>query len=94
MNQVSLVDATITRVGKYKFKVRSREKGLVADVHTFNNFPLNRGAFIDSRPLVKKDDKDLRGQLLANTNYTMEAKLALGINLNTAVMPSKGETHH
>ena len=56
--------------------------------------PLNRGAFIDSEPLVKRGDKVFEGQLLADTNYGKGGKLALGVNLITAVMPYKGETHH
>ena len=72
---------------------KSRDTQRIIDIETFNNLPLNRGAFIDSKPLVKKGDNVSKGQLLADTNQTLGGKLALGVNLTTAVMPYKGETH-
>ena len=72
---------------------KSRDLQRIIDIYMFNNSRLKRGAFIESRPLVKRGDKVSKSQLLADTNQTLGGKLALGVNLTTAVMPYKGETH-
>ena len=78
---------------KALINAKSRDLQRIIDINMFNNSPLNRGAFIESRTLVKRGDKVSKGQLLAHTNQTLGGKLALGVNLTTAVMPYKGETH-
>jgi len=93
MGQTSPVDGTVMSVGKDRIKIKSGGSGPVAQVHVFNNLPLNRGAFINSEPLVKRGDRVSKGQLLADTNYGKGGKLALGTNLITAVMPYKGGLH-
>ena len=93
LNQNWRVDGTIVSASKAKTKGKSGEKDRVADLYVYNNLPLNRGAFIDSKPLVKRGDRVFRGQLLADFIYTLGGRLALGTNLITAVMPYKGETH-
>ena len=76
MGLISPVDGTVMSVGKDKIKIKSRGSGSVAQVHVYNNFPLNRGAFICSEPLVKRGDKVFEGQLLADTNYGKGGQLA------------------
>lgn len=49
--------------------------------------PLNRGGFLDAKPVVKKGDRVEKGQLLADSNQTREGRVALGRNLVTAIMP-------
>ena len=94
LNQNWPVDGTVVSASKAKTKGKSGEKDRVANLYVYNNLPLNRGAFIDSKPLVKRGDRVFRGQHLADVNYTLGGKLALGTNLTTAVMPNKGLTHH
>ena len=62
MGQISPVDGTVISVGKDRIKIKSRGSGSVAQVHVYNNLPLNRGAFINSEPLVKRGDKVFEGQ--------------------------------
>ena len=94
LNQNWPGDGTVVSASRAKTKGKSGENNRVAALHVYNNLPLNRGAFIDSKPLVKRGDRVSRGQLLADVSYTIGGKLALGVNLTTAVMPYKGETHH
>ncbi len=49
--------------------------------------PLNQGSFLHSYPLVKAGDQVKKGQLLADNNFAQGGMLAIGHNLNTAVMP-------
>ena len=94
LNQKGPIDGTVVSASKAKIKGKSGENNRVAALHVYNNLPLNRRAFIDSKPLVKRGDRVSRGQLLADVNYTLGGRLALGVNLTTAVMPYKGETDH
>jgi len=87
LNQNWRVDGTIVSASKAKTKGKSGEKDRVANLYVYNNLPLNRGAFIDSKPLVKRGDRVYEVQLSARVNYTLGGNLALGTNLITAVMP-------
>ena len=49
--------------------------------------PFNRGSFLHSTPLVSTGDAVKKGQLLADNNFTQGGTLAIGRNLNTAIMP-------
>ena len=49
--------------------------------------PLNQRSFLHSYPLVKAGDQVKKGQLLADNNFTQGGTLAIGRNLNTAIMP-------
>ena len=61
------------------------------EVQIYDNFPLNEnGNHINSTPQVKKGDTVKRGQIVADTNFSKEGTLALGVNLTTAYMPFKG----
>ena len=55
------------------------------------NLPFNQKGFLDATTLhVKVGDHVKKGQLLADSNYTKNGDLALGLNLNVAYMPYKG----
>lgn len=49
--------------------------------------------FLTMYPLVKVGDKVKKGDVLADSNFTKNGELALGINLNVAYIPYKGWTH-
>ena len=52
--------------------------------------PLNQGSFLHSYRLAKAGDLVKKGQLLADNNFTQGGTLAIGRNLNTAIMPYFG----
>ncbi len=52
--------------------------------------PLNHGSFLHSYPPIKAGDQVKKGQLLADNNFTQGGMLAIGRNLNTAIMPYFG----
>ena len=80
MGQVSPVSGTVMSVGRDRIKIKSGGSGPVAQVHVINNVHLNRGAFINSEPSVKRGDRVFEGQLLADTNYGKGGQLALAAN--------------
>ena len=55
--------------------------------------PLNRGGFLDAKPLVKKGDRVEKKQLLADSNQTRAGRVSLGRNLITAIMPYYGHNY-
>jgi len=50
----------------------------------------NQGTSINLKPIVKKSDKVLKGQVLCEGYATQQGELALGRNLQVAFMPWKG----
>ncbi len=56
----------------------------------YNNFPLNQKTFLHHTSLVKVGDKVKKDQVIADTNYTKNGVLSLGMNLKTAYIPFKG----
>lgn len=67
------------------------DDGKIHEVQIYHHFPLNDDkSFIHSNPLVKIGDKVNEGQVLADTNFTKNGKLALGTNLKAAYMPFHG----
>jgi len=50
----------------------------------------NQGTCINLKPIVKKGDKVIKGQVLCEGYATKEGELALGRNLKVAFMPWKG----
>lgn len=57
----------------------------------YENFPLNGAKhMLHSEPKVAVGDKVRKGQLLADSNFTKDGKLALGTNLRVAYIPYRG----
>ena len=56
----------------------------------YNHFALNRKSFLHHYPKVKKGDMVKKDQIVADSNFTKDGQLALGINLKTAYIPYKG----
>lgn len=55
----------------------------------FDKYPMQAKVSIDHNPVVKVGDTVKKGDLLADSNYTKDGALALGVNLRTAYMPWK-----
>lgn len=62
----------------------------VVRLNLYKNFALNRKSFMNHEVKVKVGDTVKKGQLLADSNYTKEGQLALGINLKAAYLPYAG----
>lgn len=61
------------------------------EVQIYNHFPLNDAkGMMHSDPVVKVGDTVKQGQLLADTNFTRNGHLAVGMNLRVGYMPYKG----
>lgn len=88
----SPVDGEVVSVDRDKIKVKDKS-GNVTDIALYDNYIIGGKNFIDSSPTVQKGENVKKGQLLADTNYTKDGTLALGLNLNTAYVPFRGLTH-
>jgi len=83
----------VLRVQKTHIKVRARGTDKIHTIPIFENMPLNRGSFLHSTPLVRTGNAVKKGQLLADNNFAQGGMLAIGRNLNTAIMPWLGYGH-
>ena len=89
---VEYVDSTVIKV---KYKRTEEEEFISFDpaVVTYNlpkNHKTNQNTVIDLRPIVRKGDKVVKGQVLTDGYSTDKGELALGKNLKVAFMPWKG----
>lgn len=56
------------------------------------NFPMGGKTPLDSKPRVTVGDKFKRGQVLADSTFTKDGRMALGTNLRAAYLPWFGDT--
>jgi len=89
-----------------KYCIRAKEKGVIIDAtpeyilvsgksgdvryNLPSNMPLNGDSYLDSVLRVRVGDRVEKGDLLADTNSTIDGKLSTGKNLNVAYLPYKG----
>ena len=86
----SPVSGTVVAVEPSRILVQDKE-GKKHVVQTYDNFPLNeKKAFLSSTALVKKGDTVLKGDVLADTNFTRGGVFALGTNMRIGYLPFKG----
>jgi len=84
------------------FTIRSKVDGKVTKVtpssitvgdtvhEIFDNYPMQASVALNHIAVVKVGDTVKKGQLIADSNYSKDGKLALGVNVRTAYMPWKG----
>lgn len=60
----------------------------------FDRYPMQAKVAIDHTPVVKVGDVVKTGDLLADSNYTLGGKLALGVNLRSAYIPWKNASNY
>lgn len=85
---VAPVDATVKKISEDEIVLQAAS-GPVR-ISLYHNFPLNRKSFMNHEVKVKVGDKVAKGQILADSNYTKNGELALGVNLKTAYIPYAG----
>jgi DNA-directed RNA polymerase subunit beta len=79
----------IVRVESDHSGVLSREVG--ADIYTLTKFKRsNQNTCINQKPVVKKGDRVVKGQVIADGPCTDKGELALGRNVLVAFMPWRG----
>ena len=83
------ISGTIKKISDNYITVED-SKGEAHKQQIYNNFPLNSKSYLQSEPLVKEGDKVKAGQIIADSNYTKDGNIALGINLTAAYLPAKG----
>lgn len=90
---ISPVAGEVVSAGTKEIVIKSTD-GQRHKIALVKNLPFNMKGFLDDEsPLVKPGDKVVRGQILAENNYTQDGQLALGRNLHAAYMPYKGYNH-
>lgn len=86
----SPVDGVVKEVKKDAIVVEDKS-GKTHEVQIYKNYPLNdEKSVLTSTPLVKPGTKVKSGEVLADTNFSKNGKLALGRDLRIAYMPYKG----
>ncbi|GEL09565.1 DNA-directed RNA polymerase subunit beta [Flavobacterium glycines] len=89
---VEYVDANIITI-KYDRSEEERMVSFDADEKTYNLIKFrktNQGTSINLKPIVRKGDRVVPGQVLSEGYATQNGELALGRNLKVAFMPWKG----
>ncbi|KQB43100.1 DNA-directed RNA polymerase subunit beta [Flavobacterium sp. L1I52] len=89
---VEYVDANIITI-KYDRSEEERMVSFDADEKTYNLIKFrktNQGTSINLKPIVRKGDRVIPGQVLSEGYATENGELALGRNLKVAFMPWKG----
>ena len=88
------------------FTVRSKVDGVVTKVtpteivvgstvhEIFNQYAMQAKVALNHIAVVKVGDRVSKGQLIADSNYSKDGKLALGVNVHTAYMPWKGALNY
>jgi DNA-directed RNA polymerase subunit beta' len=81
---------TVSSVDKNHVYLKT-DAGKSVKVPLYNYFPLNGGrGMLHSESLVKAGDKVRKGQTLADTNFSKNGVLSLGVPIRTAYLPYKG----
>src|SRR6187402_442160 len=89
---VEYVDADIITI-KYDRSDEERMVSFEADEKTYNLIKFrktNQSTSINLKPIVRKGDRVVKGQVLSEGYATQNGELALGRNLKVAFMPWKG----
>lgn len=85
----SPAEGRISKITKDAIVVKDA-RGKSHTVNVPSKLPLNSHVYLDADPLVKVGDKVKSGQLLADSNFTKDGKMALGTGLRTAFIPYRG----
>jgi DNA-directed RNA polymerase subunit beta' len=92
VNSYAPAKGKITRVDNETMKIHVKgDDGKLHKVPFFRDFPLNFESYVDSGVLVKTGDEVKRGELLAESNFSKGKDLATGVNLQTAILPYRGQ---
>ena len=89
---VEYVDANKITI-KYDFSVQDNLISFDGDTKSYNLIKFrktNQGTCINLKPIIKKGDRVIKGQVLCQGYATESGELALGRNLKVAFMPWKG----
>jgi DNA-directed RNA polymerase subunit beta len=90
--EVVYVDATKITI-RYERTERERSVSFDTDEKTYNLIKFrktNQSTSINLKPIVRKGDKVVKGQVLCEGYATQNGELALGRNMQVAFMPWKG----
>jgi DNA-directed RNA polymerase subunit beta' len=89
-----------------RFTIRSQVDGTVEKItpeviiisgvrhELYNRYPMQAKVALHHEPVVKVGDKVKKGQLIADSNYSRDGKLALGVNIHSAYMPWKNASNY
>lgn len=82
----SPVDGTVIKVTENEIVVKGADKNY--SLALYNNFNSGKKSFLHNTATVKVGDKVKKNELLATSNFSdSKGRLALGVNLKTAIMP-------
>ena len=83
------VDGVVQSITADYIKIKSGKS--TESVPLYDKFPTNdKKGFLHHTPIVQVGDKVVKGQVVADLNFTKNGTLALGTNLRWAYVPMKG----
>lgn len=86
----ALAGGKVTKVTDTNVYVKKAD-GSTVKHSLYKDYPLNnKKGVLNSTPLVKVGDEVKKGQVLADTNFTRNGKLAIGTNLRVGYMAADG----
>jgi len=91
--KTSPVSGVVKKVTRDKIVIapeKSKQAAEDASVELFRDLPLASKTFFDQQPKVKPGDRVREGQVIAETPFSKNGVLSLGVNLNTAYLPYRG----
>jgi DNA-directed RNA polymerase beta subunit len=83
----STVDGTVEKVDNKSIVVSGVEHQI------FDHYPMQAKVAFHHFPVVKVGDKVKNGDLLADSNYSKDGRMTLGVNLRSAYTPWKNATN-
>lgn len=83
-------DGEVVRVTANEICIKSDSTGLIKTYKPLKFFRSNQDTCLNQKPIVKKNDKVLKGQVIADGPSTDHGELALGRNVLVAFMPWEG----
>lgn len=93
ISTTSPCNGTIIKVSPEHIEIKD-EEGDIHPIDFVRNLPFNMKGFLDDHPTTfKVGDKVVKGQVLADNNYTKNGVMALGKNLYASYLPYKGYNH-
>lgn len=87
----SPVAGTVSNVSDEEVQIKDND-GKKFKINIYNYMPLNEESFINHTATVKVGDKVKKDQIIAESPFTKDGDLSIGVHLRSAYLPFRGQT--